>query len=83
MYEPWLFKASRCDEFARRGCKVYATSRKVESIGDFQHDTVEKLALDVTSDEDVQKAVEHILEVEGKIDIVVNNAGMICPGGKY
>ena len=60
---------------------MYATSRKVETIGEFEHDTIEKLALDVTSDEDVQRAVQHILEVEGKIDIVVNNAGMFYAGG--
>lgn len=75
-----LFKTHRCDEFARQGCKVYATSRNVGTIGEFQHDTVEKLALDVTSDEDVQRAVEHVVEVEGKIDIVVNNAGLFYAG---
>jgi len=69
-----------CEEFARQGCKVYATSRKVETIGEFQDKTIEKLALDVTNDLDVQNAVQHIAEVEGRIDLVVNNAGLISAG---
>ncbi|KAG5654709.1 hypothetical protein H0H81_007465 [Sphagnurus paluster] len=69
-----------CEEFARQGCKVYATSRRVETIGEFQSPHVEKLALDVTSNEDVASVVKHITDAEGKIDIVVNNAGYFCPG---
>lgn len=69
-----------CNEFAQQGCKVYATSRKVESIGDFADSLVEKLALDVTSDEAVERVVKHIAEVEGKIDVVVNNAGLFYAG---
>jgi NADP-dependent 3-hydroxy acid dehydrogenase YdfG len=49
-------------------------------MGDFGNPNVRKLALDVTSDQNVQGAVQEILNKEGKIDIVVNNAGAICPG---
>ena len=41
---------------------------------------VEKLALDVTSDASVQKVVKAIIDKEGRIDMVVNNAGSNCPG---
>jgi 1-acylglycerone phosphate reductase len=41
---------------------------------------IEKLVLDVTSDDNVQSAVETIVEKEGHIDMVVNNAGANCPG---
>ena len=75
---PMIF--SRCEEFARRGCKVYASSRKIETIADFEDKTIEKISLDVTSDEGVQNALKHIVEKEGKIDVVVNNAGFISPG---
>jgi NADP-dependent 3-hydroxy acid dehydrogenase YdfG len=42
----------------------------------FKH-LVEKRIMDVTNDDDVKLVVKSILEEEGKIDIVVNNAGAI------
>ncbi|RXW22563.1 hypothetical protein EST38_g3293 [Candolleomyces aberdarensis] len=71
---------SLCEEFARQGCKVYATSRRVETIAESSFPNIERLALDVTDDESVNKAIEHIIEKEGKLDIVVNNAGAIAGG---
>ncbi|KAF8167694.1 oxidoreductase [Crassisporium funariophilum] len=71
---------SLCEEFARQGCKVYATSRKTETIADFDDKSIERLPLDVTSDESVQKCLDRIVEKEGKIDVVVNNAGLIAAG---
>jgi len=71
---------SRCEEFARQGCKVYASSRKTESIAEFGDRTIERISLDVTNDESVQTALKYIIEKEGKIDIVVNNAGFMAPG---
>lgn len=41
---------------------------------------IEKLALDVTSDDNVQSVVKTIIERESRVDIVVNNAGSNCPG---
>ena len=76
-----LIAFQRCEEFARQGCKVYASSRRIESIEDFGGDaTIERIALDVTSDESVRDVLNHIIEKEGKIDVVVNNAGFIGPG---
>ncbi|CAA7265962.1 unnamed protein product [Cyclocybe aegerita] len=69
-----------CEEFARQGCKVYATSRRIETIEVFGNESIERLALDVTSDEDVKKGLDYIVEKEGKIDVVVNNAGIIGAG---
>lgn len=42
----------------------------------FSDQTIQKLALDVTSDEDVERVIQTILDAEGKVDIVVNNAGI-------
>jgi NAD(P)-dependent dehydrogenase (short-subunit alcohol dehydrogenase family) len=72
-----------CEAFAHRGCKVYATSRNVDTIGDFQDTGIQKLALDVTSDDAVQRVVRDIMENEGRIDVVVNNAGLLGPGGLW
>jgi 1-acylglycerone phosphate reductase len=63
------------EEFARQGCKVYATARKVEKMSGLSS-FIEQLELDVLSDVSVKKAVEAIIEREGRIDILVNNAGM-------
>ncbi|KAF8640534.1 hypothetical protein AX17_000196 [Amanita inopinata Kibby_2008] len=68
-----------CEEFAERGCIVYATSRNVSTIGDFENKSVKKHALDVTQDEQVQNLVQHVMGAEGRIDIFVNNAGSLWP----
>jgi NADP-dependent 3-hydroxy acid dehydrogenase YdfG len=70
---------NRCERFAEQGCTVYATSRRLETMDGFKH-PVEKRAMDVTSDNDVKIVVQSILEEQGKIDIVVNNAGVIAIG---
>jgi 1-acylglycerone phosphate reductase len=41
---------------------------------------VERLELDVLSDESVHRAVTTVIEREGAIDILINNAGAGCPG---
>ncbi|KAI6040791.1 oxidoreductase [Pisolithus marmoratus] len=69
-----------CEEFAEKGCLVYATSRRLETMQGFQHDTIRTMALDVTKDEDITTVVQKILEEQGKIDIVVNNAGALAIG---
>ncbi|KAF9477508.1 oxidoreductase [Pholiota conissans] len=71
---------SLCEEFSRKGCKVYATSRRIEAIAPFSDDSIERLALDVNSDENVAAVLAHIVEKQGRIDVIVNNAGLISPG---
>ncbi|KAI6019170.1 hypothetical protein EDC04DRAFT_429667 [Pisolithus marmoratus] len=69
-----------CEEFADKGCIVYATSRRLETMQGFQHDTIRTMALDVTKEEDISAATRKILEEQGKIDVVVNNAGALAIG---
>ncbi|KAF8633033.1 hypothetical protein AX15_001623 [Amanita polypyramis BW_CC] len=70
-----------CEEFAERGCTVYATSRDMSTVGGFRNEQcIKELALDITRDEQVQSVVKQIVSQEGQIDILVNNAGMIIPG---
>jgi len=69
-----------CERFAEAGCRVYASSRKVEKMEGFKHVGIRKLTVDVTKDEDVREAIDFIVEEEGKIDIVVSNAGGLCIG---
>ena len=67
--------------FAKHGHKVYATMRNpskasLPSIIDKEKLSIKVLSLDVNSDASVEKAVKQVLNEEGKIDVLVNNAGI-------
>ncbi|KAI1783722.1 oxidoreductase [Ganoderma leucocontextum] len=67
-----------CEAYARQGCKVYATARSPEAIGAFTTSNIEKLTLDVTKQDNIDEVVKTIIEKEGRIDVLVNNAGVLC-----
>ena len=54
------------------GYKVYGTSRRATNAS---QRSFELLPLDVTSDESVEATVREVLRLEGRIDLLVNNAG--------
>jgi NAD(P)-dependent dehydrogenase (short-subunit alcohol dehydrogenase family) len=57
---------------AMAGYKVYGTSRRGAQPG---QRSFAMLPLDVTSDESVEAAVRELIRLEGRIDLLVNNAG--------
>ena len=61
---------------AEQGCTVNATSRRLETTEDSKY-PVKKRIIDVTSDDEVALTVQSILEEQGKIDVVVNNVGVM------
>lgn len=64
---------------AAAGYKVYGTSRRGAQGGRREY---EMLALDVTSDASVSDAVATVIRLEGRIDLLVNNAGFgVAPAG--
>ncbi|KAF9266156.1 oxidoreductase [Marasmius fiardii PR-910] len=68
-------------DLAAKGCFVYASTRCLSSMSSLDgHSRIKKLVVDVTNDESVQKAIEEIYGTEGRIDIVVSNAGVGCTG---
>jgi NAD(P)-dependent dehydrogenase (short-subunit alcohol dehydrogenase family) len=64
---------------AMAGYKVYGTSRRGALPG---QPSFAMLPLDVTSDESVEAAVSELIRLEGRIDLLVNNAGFgVAPAG--
>jgi NAD(P)-dependent dehydrogenase (short-subunit alcohol dehydrogenase family) len=64
---------------ATAGYKVYGTSRRSAQAG---QRLFEMLSLDVTSDESVEAAIKDVMQLEGRIDLLVNNAGFgVAPAG--
>ena len=64
---------------AMAGYKVYGTSRRGVQSG---QQSFAMLPLDVTSDESVEAAVKELIRQEGRVDLLVNNAGFgVAPAG--
>ncbi len=62
--------------FSKNGCRVYALSRR----GGEDKDGIVNLVCDVTNEEQVKAVFSDIFEKEGKIDLLVNNAGFGISG---
>ena len=67
------------ERLARAGYNVYGTSRRGAQAG---QRSFEMLPLDVTSDESVEAVVREVIRLDGRIDLLVNNAGFsVAPAG--
>jgi NAD(P)-dependent dehydrogenase (short-subunit alcohol dehydrogenase family) len=67
------------ERLAMAGYKVYGTSRRGAQAG---RRSFEMLPLDVTSDESVEAVVKDVRRLDGRIDLLVNNAGFsVAPAG--
>jgi len=61
--------------FAQKGNHVYGISRSKFSDKNIKH-----IQIDVTDIEAIKKAYQEIYDIEGRIDILINNAGMGISG---
>jgi short-subunit dehydrogenase len=64
---------------ANSGYKVYGTSRKGAQAAQRSY---KMISLDVNSEKSIEAALREVIQIEGRIDLVVNNAGFgVAPGG--
>ncbi|KAG0233283.1 hypothetical protein BGW41_001532 [Actinomortierella wolfii] len=62
--------------FEKNGCRVYAAVRRLDAITGIDGLDIHKVHMDVLDEVSIKKAVEDIMEKEGRIDILFNNAGI-------
>lgn len=60
---------------AGKGHKVYAAARRVELMEPLREKGVVPIKMDVTDEQSMAEGVKTILDKEGRIDVLVNNAG--------
>ncbi|KAI3502989.1 hypothetical protein L1887_31423 [Cichorium endivia] len=71
-----------CKAFAEQNCHVVASDipQRMDDMLELQEQNIETLELDVLSDKSVSSAVNAIISKHGKIDVLINNAGIGSTG---
>ncbi len=59
----------------REGWTVYATARRPETLSDLEQGGCKPLALDVTDEASMTAAVQAVIDAEGAVGVLINNAG--------
>lgn len=59
---------------AQNGYYVFAAARRMNRLEQIRSDHIEPIELDVTDEEAVCRAVNHVISTKGQIDVLVNNA---------
>jgi len=67
--------AATAAHLADKGWTVYATARRVETLGDLEAKGCRTLALDVNDEASCRAAVAAVEAAEGAVGVLVNNAG--------
>ena len=60
---------------AQQGHKVYAAARRVERMEPLRQYGIVPLKMDVTDEASMKEGVKALLDAEGRIDVLINNAG--------
>ncbi len=58
-----------------KGFTVYAVARRVDRMAALESEGVHTFAMDVTDDASMTSGISRIIEEQGRIDVLVNNAG--------
>lgn len=64
-----------CRQLSERGYNVIAAARRKP---DFEQENILALSMNVTKKEEIENAINEGIKKFGKIDVVVNNAGISC-----
>lgn len=67
-------------QLCSEGHQLYVAARRVEKMKDLESQGAVALKMDVTDEESMKNAVEKIIEEQGRIDVLVNNAGYAIYG---
>ena len=67
--------AATATRLAAGGWTVYATARRPETLAELEAKGCRILALDVVDEASRQAAVDAVVEAEGAVGVLVNNAG--------
>ncbi len=62
-------------DLARQGHRVYGAARRLELMEPLRREGVIPIRMDVTDEASMREGVQSLLDAEGRIDVLVNNAG--------
>ena len=60
---------------AKQGHRIYAAARRLELMEPLKALGAQIIKMDITDEASMQKGVEAVIQAEGRIDVLVNNAG--------
>jgi NAD(P)-dependent dehydrogenase (short-subunit alcohol dehydrogenase family) len=67
-------------EFIAAGHIVYGAARRVSRMGDIRDAGGHVLALDARRPEDLERVISTVMEEQGRLDVLINNAGTVLHG---
>ncbi|WOO79829.1 NADPH-dependent 1-acyldihydroxyacetone phosphate reductase [Vanrija pseudolonga] len=74
--EPTSLGAHLALELKRRGFRVFASARKLSTMDALKAEGLDTIELDVVSADSIVAALAHITAEAGRLDVLVNNAGI-------